>query len=683
VTAQSASSSRASTPDRRLDIQGLRAIAVLVVVCFHAGLSVHGGFAGVDVFFVISGFVITAMLAREWQRSGTLRFRSFYARRFRRLTPALAVLVLVIIVISALVQSPLGAQQITAQTGIGALLLSANIVIARNTGGYFDAPAAANPLLNTWSLSVEEQFYLVFPLLLFIGWVLMRRLRGNRVPPVAIVMIVGLLSFAIAMVQATGHRVPLLPHWLIGFYGPVTRAWEFAAGALLALLLAGGVRALRAIPALILGLLGLLGLLATMWLVTGDTVWPGPMTLLPVVSTMLLIYAGTATNAVSRVLATRPFVTVGNLSYSWYLWHWPLIVFSLLIWPSVPGIAVMAAVASLIPAVLSYQFVEQPIRNLRGVSVPRMMRIISVTLVPPIALSLLLIIAANNGFWNSAIRDFSASVTPMHIGNAAGCNKSRAFNSPKARPCTWNADATGSTIYLVGDSHADHLSEGIIAAAESTGHPVRVATANSCPFYDTFLKSTAEPHSPCRAFVQDTLTYLEKQPPGIVVISSSSVYWNSRVFSAGPTPDSMTRDRAAKREALTAGLESSVKRLQASGHQVVLVQDVPYFSKPLTSDPQQFSAIRIASGSNLAVTMPVAQANANESAARQAFTDVAERNGATLIDLRDFFCPNALCSTQLDGMYLYRDEGHISISASEALAGTFATALATLPASAQ
>jgi peptidoglycan/LPS O-acetylase OafA/YrhL len=683
VTAQLASNSPVTSSDRRPDIQGLRAIAVFVVVCFHAGLSVHGGFAGVDIFFVISGFVITAMLAREWQRSGTLRFRSFYARRFRRLTPALAVLVLVIIVISALVQSPLGAQQITAQTGIGALLLAANIVIAKNTGGYFDAPAASNPLLNTWSLSVEEQFYLLFPLLLFIGWVLMRRLRGNRIPPIAIVTIVGLLSFAITMVQATGHRIPLLPHWLIGFYGPVTRVWEFAAGAFLALLLTGGARALRPVFAFALGLLGLAGLIATMWLVTGDTVWPGPMTVLPVVSTMLLIYAGTSANAVSRLLATRPFVSVGNISYSWYLWHWPLIVFALLLWPSVPGIAVIAAVASLVPALLSYRYVEQPIRNLRSVSVPRMVRIITVTLVPPIALSLLLLTAANNGFWNSTIRDFSASVTPMHIGNAAGCNKSRAFDSPKARPCIWNAEAAGSTIYLVGDSHADHLGEGIIAAAESTGHPVRIATANSCPFYDTFLKSTAEPHSPCRAFVQDTLAYLEKQPPGIVVISSSSVYWNSRVFSAGTTPDSMTRDRAAKREALTAGLESSVKRLQASGHQVVLVQDVPYFSKPLTSDPQQFSALSIASGSDLAVTMPLSDANANEAAARQAFTDVAKRDGALLIDLRDFFCPDGLCTTELDGMYLYRDDGHISIAASRALAGTFTQAFASLPASAQ
>ena len=150
--------------ERRRDIQGLRAVAVLLVVFFHAGLPLPGGFVGVDVFFVISGFVITGMLAREFERSGRIKFREFYARRFKRLTPALALMVTVTVLLSAVIASPLGAQQVTAQTAIGAMLLAANVVIALTTGGYFDAAADTNPLLNTWSLSVEEQFYLFFPL---------------------------------------------------------------------------------------------------------------------------------------------------------------------------------------------------------------------------------------------------------------------------------------------------------------------------------------------------------------------------------------------------------------------------------------------------------------------------------------------------------------------------------------
>ena len=167
-----------SAPGRRRDIQGLRAIAVLLVVVFHAELPVPGGFVGVDVFFVISGFVITAMLMREWARYGRVRFGHFYFRRFLRLTPALALIVAVVALASILLQNPFGAQQTTARTGMGAMLLSANYVIGHAAGDYFADNATTNPLLHTWSLSVEEQFYLVFPALLVLAWLLVR--RGRR-----------------------------------------------------------------------------------------------------------------------------------------------------------------------------------------------------------------------------------------------------------------------------------------------------------------------------------------------------------------------------------------------------------------------------------------------------------------------------------------------------------------------
>lgn len=138
---------------RRLDIQGLRALAVLMVVAFHAGLNVPGAFVGVDVFFVISGFVITSMLQREWSLEGRINLKRFYWRRFKRLTPALACVVTATVVVAGIVLSPLGSQQQAAETGIGAILLLANVVLAYTTGGYFDAAAETNPLLNTWSLS--------------------------------------------------------------------------------------------------------------------------------------------------------------------------------------------------------------------------------------------------------------------------------------------------------------------------------------------------------------------------------------------------------------------------------------------------------------------------------------------------------------------------------------------------
>ncbi len=668
--------SASARENRREDIQGLRALAVGFVVAFHAGLPVPGGFLGVDVFFVISGFVITAMLAREWVRTQSLKFSTFYARRFRRLTPALALLVGVVVVISALMQSPMGDQQIAAKTGIGALLFTANIVIAKTTGGYFDAPAASNPLLNTWSLSVEEQFYLIFPLLLFIGWKLAKRANVRWIPG-ALVGLVAVGSFAIAMIEAKGHDIPFMPTWLGGFYGPASRAWEFAVGALLALAASKVELRISRTIGLVFGIAGLLGLLASLAVVTDQTVWPGPLTILPVVSTLMLLACGmNEGNAVSRFLGRGPFVAVGNISYSWYLWHWPCIVFALMLWPTTPAIAFVAAMASLAPSIASYYWLEQPIRGLRDVSKPRMARLVAFTLVPPIVLALGLLSAADNGFWNPRIQNFIAAVSPMHAGNAAGCNDSIAPSDRRPTACLWNADATGTPIYLIGDSHADHLSEGVIAAARDSNRPLAIATANACPFIDVHFHSSVAPLAQCRQFVQKTLKWLETQAPGDVLLSGSSVYWNSKVFSAGPTADSMTNERVTKDANLVAGLESTITRIQKAGHRVILAQDVPYFASPYASDPHQFSAITIARNSDLGTTMSREFADANQKAARTGIAEAAKATGADVLDLRSYFCPQNVCTTQFGDLYLYRDDGHISIGASAQLAPLITAALA-------
>ena len=671
-----APSSSAAPENRREDIQGLRALAVGFVVAFHAGLPVPGGFLGVDVFFVISGFVITAMLLREWTRTQTLRFATFYARRFRRLTPALALLVGVVVVVSALVQSPMGDQQIAAKTGIGALLLSANIVIAKTTGGYFDAPAASNPLLNTWSLSVEEQFYLIFPLLLFIGWRLAKRSKAAWAPG-ALVALVAFGSFSIAMLEAKGHHIPLMPSWLGGFYGPASRAWEFAVGALLALA-AGKVQIrISRITALLCGAAGLIGLVVSLAVVDDQTVWPGPLTVLPVVSTLLLLAAGMqAGNPISRFLGRSPFVAVGNISYSWYLWHWPCIVFALMLWPTIPGIAFIAALASLLPSIASYNWLEQPIRELRNVSKPRMTRLVAFTLVPPIVLALALWSAAENGFWNPRVQNFIAAVSPMHAGNAAGCNKGIAPSELRPHACLWNPEATGRPVYLVGDSHADHLSEGVIGATKAAGRPLTIATDNSCPFIDVYLHSTAAPNSQCRQFVQKTLKWLKRQPPGDVVLSGSSVYWNSRVFSAGESPDALTSQREPKDAILEKALESTIRQLQRAGHRVILMQDVPYFAAPYASDPRQFSAVDLARGADHSTVMSRAFADEDQKAPRAGIAAAAKATGALLVDPRSYFCPQEQCTTQLGDLYLYRDDGHITIGASQQLVPLISAALA-------
>jgi peptidoglycan/LPS O-acetylase OafA/YrhL len=338
---------RSSPPQpsiRRADIQGLRAIAVFVVVAFHAGLPIPGGFVGVDMFFVISGFVITAMLQRQRQQAGHVRLGNFYLGRFKRLIPALAFMVGVTLLVSIAIVSPLGPQQAVAKTALGAMLLVANVVIARSTGGYFDADASYNPLLHTWTLSVEEQFYFVFPALLLFGWALGRR----WVPRLGALIVVGCVaagSFALTCVAA-GSFALTAGGW--GFYNPFSRAWEFAAGALLALVLAA--RTPRSWRLLVfLGAAGLGLVVASILIITPDKPFPGPWTTLPVAGTLLLLVAGTRnTVPTSRFLSIWPMVRLGDLSYSIYLWHWPCIAFAgHYLWqPSRPVLLAAALVSS-------------------------------------------------------------------------------------------------------------------------------------------------------------------------------------------------------------------------------------------------------------------------------------------------------------------------------------------------
>ena len=401
---------------------------MLLVVAFHAGLPVPGGFVGVDVFFVISGFVITGMIQREHSSTGRFRFGRFYLRRFKRLTPALALMVVVTMALAFWLLSPFGAQQQTAQTGAGAMLLVANFVIAKNTGGSFALPVESNPLIHTWSLSVEEQFYLIFPAILLLGWALSQ--RGRRLLRiVALVCIAALVSFWLAMAVAWAHgylgpgafpdlfkqfclifpavlllgwvftrRIPwirarqipwvttlvgtaaLMSLWLamigtnalgpspakylVGYYAPVARVWEFAVGALLAL--AATSRCLRSDKrARLFAWLGVALLAGSAWLINGIMSFPGPWTLLPVGGTLLLIAAGTHHSTwVSRALALPPIVKIGDWSYSIYLWHWPLKAFATTVWPEAHYAGTVAAFLSILPAAASYRWIEQPIRRL-------------------------------------------------------------------------------------------------------------------------------------------------------------------------------------------------------------------------------------------------------------------------------------------------------------------------------
>jgi peptidoglycan/LPS O-acetylase OafA/YrhL len=660
--------------NRRLDIQGLRAIAVGVVVAFHAGLPIPGGFVGVDVFFVISGFVITAMLHREWNASGRIRMGTFYLRRFKRLSPALAVMVTLTVLAALVLLPPFGSQQNAAATGLGAMAMVANFVIFATTGGYFDVAAELNPLLHTWSLSVEEQFYLVFPALLLLGWLLARKVRILRRMPIVIVGLFGAASLAAMLLEASGSPISWLPDWLMGFYGPLGRAWEFAVGAALALAAAR----LRHIPTALAtagGLLGAALLIASMWLITSETVFPGPMTLLPVVATLLLILAGSnEANPVSRLLSTRPVTWVGDRSYSWYLWHWPFIVFSALLWPDLPWVLVVAALVSLLPSMASYRWIETPVRLLPTGTPWRVARVVTLTLVPALGISALTLTAANNALWNPDLQKFQYAVDTLAVDAAAGC-QTPLGTGPRDGKCVWNGEATGAPIYLVGDSKAGQFSSAVINAGAELGRPVIIATAPACPYIDGFINvPRPQPRwsaDGCRSFFLATQKWLVSAEPGVVIVVSTQTYLFSKKIGLSLERSDYVTDPVQKEPIYAEGFLRAITALRDAGQQVLLPDPGPTFDW----DPQVCTTVSVLTKS-CNITVSLTDMEAEQLPFTRMVDDTAAATGSRTIDIRPQLCPNGTCiAVPSDGVPITRDGQHISVPTSESLAPNFRAAI--------
>jgi len=347
-----------SSPDRhgrdfRPDIEGLRGLAVLVVVLFHAGLAgIGGGFVGVDVFFVLSGFLITGLLVREGQRAGRIDLLTFYARRIRRLVPAAVVVLVATGGAAALLLDPLSRIDVLLD-GSAAALSVANIRFALGAGDYFAPAGGPSPFLQFWSLGVEEQFYLAWPLLLLVAI----RTRHPRLMAAVVLLVVGCLSFA-ANLLVIGTE----PAW--AFYSLPTRAWQLALGGLLAI---GGTFLTR-LPAPGLAAVGWLGLGAVgVACLTYDAamLYPGAAALLPTLGAVALIAGGQARGGPGRWLSTGPFRFLGRISYSLYLWHWPVLILApvALGTPELAPPVVVAAVALAVGlATVTCRLIEEPIR---------------------------------------------------------------------------------------------------------------------------------------------------------------------------------------------------------------------------------------------------------------------------------------------------------------------------------
>jgi peptidoglycan/LPS O-acetylase OafA/YrhL len=633
-----------------------------MVVAFHAGLPVPGGFVGVDVFFVISGFVITAMLHREWHQTGHIRFGRFYLRRFKRLTPALALTVAVTMLISIVVLSPFGTQQTAAKTAIGAMLLAANFVIARTTGGYFDAPAETNPLLNTWSLSVEEQFYLVFPALIALGWMLARRRGLLRFSPIVIVASVAIASFALAVAGSIGLTFRG-SGTILGFYSPFTRAWEFAVGALLALALAS--RAPRAPrTSATLGVIGLGMLTASLWLITGTTPFPGIWTLLPVTGALLLLLAGTDPNAPStRLLATMPMARVGDWSYSIYLWHWPFVVFAAAIWPDASVAVLVGAAVSLAPALMSYRWLEQPIRTMPVRSRRQLVALVGATVGIPLACAALVGLGARAAWW----MEWPSNLVGQDNHVAYEHCTDQPFDPGK---CTWNQGLTGGQVLLAGDSQAYAAADGVIEAAQSLGMSTVVSSRSGCPV--SSLDTTGDKPYDCPSWQRQVLDFALSTKPRAVVIANRSTGYTNSGWRTTISEDGAVANSTNAVSLYAAGLTDAVRELRAAGIPVIILQNIP--------EPDQVEAqpslFRRAFPPTTSSAFDPADTLARRAPVALVEGSIAgEHPGTVVVDPVKVLCQTDACPMERDGEPIYLDPLHLTREGSLLLSPTLADAI--------
>jgi peptidoglycan/LPS O-acetylase OafA/YrhL len=620
---------------------------------------------GVDVFFVISGFVITAMLVREMEATGRLRLREFYARRARRLLPALALVIAVVAVVSGLLLSPLnGSQQGAASTGQSAPILSANVELWATPTGYFDH--SVNPLLHLWSLSVEEQFYLLFPALLLLAW--RRASRARRWPGTrALAGWLGLLLSASFVLSLWLTHV----NGKLAFYASPTRAWEFAAGALAALAVPAAIRLGRH-SGEAAGVVGIVLIALAARAYSGATPFPGWAALLPVAGTVMVLLAGVATTrGVTAVLASRPVVWLGDLSYGWYLWHWPVVVFARVLWPSAGWVLPVAGLASLFPTWLSYRLVERPIRRNPGLTGRRLFRLVAACLVVPVLCSLGLSSTAGAALATPAVGAINAQLA-LHADETHGCVGFQLDKLTKPS-CTWSVANPRGSVVLAGDSNAGQFTEPVARAANALNLNMTVATASNCPLSDIAIKAPPGSFSPpgCHAYVTGLVGRLVRMRPSLVVIGSAAASYVDGPWQLGPADGGpLFGDPVVKAIVWEKGLASVLQTLHGADIPVLVVQTIPYVGTDVGLCP----AFRLYTDADACgVTKSRIQIDAGHVLAAAAEERaVAASPRVRSVDFTADLCSATTCSTNRGGLWLYRDSNHLSIGGALSLTDHFA-----------
>jgi peptidoglycan/LPS O-acetylase OafA/YrhL len=685
----------------RPDIEGLRAVAVLAVVVFHAGVpGVGGGFVGVDVFFVISGFLITGLLWREIAATGTVRLARFYGARARRLLPASAAVGVVTAVASAALLPPMQARDVLGD-GIASALYVGNYRFALHGTDYLAADAPPSPFQHYWSLGVEEQFYLLWPALL-IGTALVVRRRWKSAMSVPYLAVLGLVVASSLAISLTWTRT--LPPW--AFFSLPARAWELAIGGLIALT-ANRWRQMPHPMAAITGGVGMTMIIVACAELGGATPYPGTAALLPTIGTALVIGAGCATtnDGIGRVLSVPAMRAIGRVSYSWYLWHWPVLLLAppLLGHPLGLPERLAAALVSLGLATLTLQFIEDPSRFAAPLrrSAARSLALGGAATVVAICVGLVLLplrpIPVGHGATAAAVTvnapDRSAPATadpsdaavqhvmaqvqaavaesvglqsiPSNLSPSlaeAPADKPAVFVNGCVRSwldvgqavCASGDQGASTTVALVGDSHAAMWNPGFEQVAEQ--HHWRLETLGkvTCPLQALPITSPylGREYTECGQWRGEILDRLQAERPKLIVLSMSRRYGADFGFTSYDQAwlDSLTR---------------LVKRLRGTGATVLVLGPIP--------DPHSMVPTCLSGHLDDATACAQPRAVAVNDAGIAAEAAATTAGGGQYADITTLFCTADRCPMIVGNDLVYRDDNHITTEYAQALGPVLAS----------
>ncbi len=645
--AELAKSNRHLNIQFRPDIEGLRAVAVCLVVLYHAGVPfLHGGFIGVDIFFVLSGYLITHLLTRELDSSGGINLSRFYARRVRRLLPAAGLVVIVVCLIQVIVASPI-AQIEALKAALATILYCSNLYFAHIQLHYFSQGLTPSPLLHTWSLAVEEQIYFVWPIFLL----LLTRMAGGAVIRIPVITAITAISFIGCVWLTSSNQV-------MAFYLSPPRAWEFSIGGLLAFVPIHWLTA-RETLCKWLGAAGLIALvLCGVW-IADSARFPGYIAAIPVLATLAALQAGAGAprSLAVRFLSSRPLQYVGGISYSLYLWHWPVLMIAREISHNDSAAVRAACVAlSVALAAVTQVTVENPIRfNSFLVSRPRLSLGI-------VGLSMTVCMGGFAAWWvalnhSAQFRKFNQVRNDVPSFYATGCTADLIDASPKL--CTFGETSNPvSTVVLFGDSHAAQWFPALKEIAESRHWKLITIVKSACSPMNVRILRNVGAIEACEQWRKLAIAAIEDIRPNMVVMSTSSLY---RQRDGSKLIDASDWEK---------GSRDTFLAVARHGIAVRLIRDTPHADYDVPSCLAQLA------WNGRATCPPLLRGSALSPDIYQAeLRASANIENVKVIDMSDAICGVDSCDTQQGDVVKYRDGDHLTSSYIESLSDALQTRL--------